>query len=79
MKRKMKFLILYSAWVYLVLGVAGAILNLAVNLLKGIPLFPLKRGLFIFIIFMGLATVWIAATLLRNIFLRSANEDDVVI
>jgi hypothetical protein len=77
MRPKLKYYALLSVWTFTVLLLTGAFLNIVRNYLYEIPLFPLRRGLVVFIIFAILAAVIVGVSLLRAIFVRTANDRDV--
>jgi hypothetical protein len=77
MRPKLKYYTLFSVWTFAVLLFAGAILNLVRNYVYGIPLFPLRRGLIVFIIFAIMAAGIVGVSILRAIFVRTASDRDV--
>lgn len=77
MRPKLKYYVLSSAWTAAVLLLTGAVLNLVRNLVYGIPLFPLRRGLVVFMIFSIMAAGIVCIGILRAIFVRTASDRDV--
>ena len=77
MRPKLKYYTLFSAWTFAVLLLTGAILNIVRNFVYGIPLFPLSRGLVVFLIFAIMAAGIVSVSMLRSIFVRTSNDKDV--
>ena len=77
MRPKLKYYTLFSAWTFAVLLLTGAILNLVRNFAYGIPLFPLRQGLIVFIIFAIMAAGIVSVSILRAIFVRTSSDRDV--
>lgn len=77
MRPKLKYYTLLSAWTFAVLLLTGAILNIVRNFAYGIPLFPLRHGLVVFMIFAVMAVGIVGVNILRAIFVRTSSDRDV--
>ena len=62
-----RYRVALSVWIFVVMFVAGLVVNLIRNLIYGIPILPIRSGLVVLIIFMTLAVVVIALSLIADI------------